>query len=86
MSHMVYETVQYNRAYTHYVIVLLVLYCHRSCMGSTYLAIKGIYKISYDIPGGIQGQEHPNPGRPFSGTTRVAYLPDIYEGREVLQV
>ena len=30
--------------------------------------------------------EHPNPGQPFSGTSRTAFLPDTHEGREVLKV
>lgn len=28
--------------------------------------------------------KHPNPGQPFHGTTRTAYLPDSAEGNEVL--
>jgi len=43
-------------------------------------------QISYYIPNGVQGQEHPNPGRSFTGTSRTAYLPDTYEGREVLEL
>ena len=42
-------------------------------------------RITYQIPDGIQQKGHPNPGKPFSGTTRHAYLPDSTEGREVLQ-
>jgi len=41
-------------------------------------------KITYYIPSGIQGYNHPNPGRQFTGDTRYAYLPDSPEGREVL--
>ena len=29
---------------------------------------------------GIQGPDHPNPGRPYTGTSRYAYLPDTAEG------
>jgi hypothetical protein len=29
---------------------------------------------------------HPNPGRPYSGTSRMAYLPDNEEGHTVLQL
>lgn len=29
---------------------------------------------------------HPNPGKPFSGTCRTAYLPDNKEGNAVLQL
>ena len=28
--------------------------------------------------------EHPNPGQPYSGTSRTAFLPDCHEGRVVL--
>jgi len=41
-------------------------------------------KITYYIPSGVQGRNHPNPGRQFTGDTRCAYLPDSPEGREVL--
>jgi len=30
--------------------------------------------------------DHPNPGEPYKGTTRTAYLPDCPEGRQVLQL
>uniref|UniRef100_A0A1A8B302 E3 ubiquitin-protein ligase n=1 Tax=Nothobranchius furzeri TaxID=105023 RepID=A0A1A8B302_NOTFU len=42
--------------------------------------------ISYSIPDGIQTEKHPNPGRPYYGTIRNAYLPDNNEGREVLKL
>ncbi|XP_048871056.1 uncharacterized protein si:busm1-163l24.3 isoform X2 [Brienomyrus brachyistius] len=32
-------------------------------------------KITYIIPNGIQGENHPNPGAPFQGGTFYAYLP-----------
>ena len=41
-------------------------------------------QITYEIPGGIQGPDHPNPGQQYTGCTRVTYLPDSPEGREVL--
>ena len=41
-------------------------------------------KITYYIPNGTQGANHPHPGRQFSGDTRYAYLPDSPEGKEVL--
>lgn len=41
-------------------------------------------EISYTIRSGVQGPQHPHPGRSFSGTHRTAYLPDTTEGREVL--
>ena len=43
-------------------------------------------EINYTIPSGTQGPEHPNPGQPYSGTSRTAYLPDNHEGREILKV
>ena len=44
----------------------------------------GTIQITYKIPHGIQGSNHPNPGQQYTGCTRVAYLPDSPEGREVL--
>nr|XP_028599805.1 E3 ubiquitin-protein ligase DTX3L [Podarcis muralis] len=46
----------------------------------------GTIQISYYIPDGIQTKDHPNPGRPFSGANRTAYLPDNPEGREILKL
>ncbi|XP_078684006.1 uncharacterized protein LOC144917638 [Branchiostoma floridae x Branchiostoma belcheri] len=43
-------------------------------------------EIQYYFSGGIQGPEHPNPGKPYSGTSRRAYLPNNVEGREVLRL
>ena len=43
-------------------------------------------QITYNIPDGTQGQNHPNPGERYRGTIRVAYLPDTMEGQEVLKV
>ena len=40
--------------------------------------------ITYHFRGGVQGARHPNPGQRYSGTIRVAYLPDNKEGNEVL--
>ncbi|KAM9380534.1 E3 ubiquitin-protein ligase DTX3L [Phaethornis superciliosus] len=42
--------------------------------------------ITYSMQGGIQTSKHPNPGVSYAGTTRVAYLPDNEEGREILQL
>eukprot|EP00607_Mallomonas_marina_P001932 CAMPEP_0182427572 /NCGR_PEP_ID=MMETSP1167-20130531/18536_1 /TAXON_ID=2988 /ORGANISM="Mallomonas Sp, Strain CCMP3275" /LENGTH=429 /DNA_ID=CAMNT_0024609895 /DNA_START=32 /DNA_END=1321 /DNA_ORIENTATION=+ len=44
----------------------------------------GTIVIEYSFPSGMQGPEHPNPGTPYSGTQRVAFLPDNPAGREVL--
>ncbi|XP_068767339.1 E3 ubiquitin-protein ligase DTX1 isoform X2 [Struthio camelus] len=45
-------------------------------------------RIVYDIPTGIQGPEHPNPGRKFTarGFPRHCYLPDNEKGRKVLKL
>ncbi|XP_074531436.1 uncharacterized protein LOC141794805 [Halichoeres trimaculatus] len=40
--------------------------------------------ITYNIPSGIQTENHPDPGKSFHGTTRMAFLPDNKEGKEVL--
>jgi deltex-like protein len=40
--------------------------------------------ITYSFPSGIQGEEHPNPRHPYTGTSRGAYLPDNREGHKVL--
>ncbi|KAJ7374754.1 E3 ubiquitin-protein ligase dtx3l [Desmophyllum pertusum] len=46
----------------------------------------GTITIDYSFPSGTQRPEHPNPGQRYDGTHRTAYLPDNYEGREVLQL
>ncbi|KAI8499429.1 hypothetical protein Bbelb_224800 [Branchiostoma belcheri] len=46
----------------------------------------GAIVINYYFPDGIQGPEHPSPGRPFRGTSRTAYLPNNDEGRELVQL
>ncbi|ESO01419.1 hypothetical protein HELRODRAFT_82010 [Helobdella robusta] len=46
----------------------------------------GIIEILYSFPSGKQGENHPNPGKPFKGTHRTAYLPDNKEGNEVLEL
>jgi deltex-like protein len=45
-------------------------------------------QITYNIASGIQGPEHPNPGRPYYavGFPRVCYLPDTEKGRKVLRL
>lgn len=34
----------------------------------------------------LQGDDHPHPGRAYTGTTRVAYLPSSKEGDEILEL
>ena len=46
----------------------------------------GAIIIEYRFPSGIQGQEHPNPGKYYDGATRTAYLPDTPTGRRLLQL
>jgi deltex len=46
----------------------------------------GTILIHYSLRSGTQGPEHPSPGVPFAGARRVAYLPDVAEGREVLRL
>ena len=43
-------------------------------------------KIKYEIPEGIQGQNHPNPGAKYARTVRIAYLPHTQEGCIIFQV
>ncbi|KAM9284534.1 E3 ubiquitin-protein ligase DTX3L [Cariama cristata] len=46
----------------------------------------GTIMITYSMCGGIQTSNHPNPGKPYSATSRIAYLPDNKEGQEILQL
>ncbi|CAF4557574.1 unnamed protein product [Rotaria sp. Silwood1] len=43
-------------------------------------------EIVYTFKAGLQGPLNPNPGKPYSGTTRNAYLPNNEEGKEVLRL
>uniref|UniRef100_M3Y053 E3 ubiquitin-protein ligase n=3 Tax=Mustela TaxID=9665 RepID=M3Y053_MUSPF len=46
----------------------------------------GSIMITYNMKGGIQTKEHPNPGKKYNGLQRRAYLPDNEEGNEVLRL
>ncbi|XP_036596254.1 E3 ubiquitin-protein ligase DTX3L-like [Trichosurus vulpecula] len=46
----------------------------------------GTIVIHYDMRGGIQTDDHPNPGKRYEGTRRVAYLPNNEEGQQVLNL
>ncbi|KAM9860033.1 uncharacterized protein ACBR49_015380 [Aulostomus maculatus] len=46
----------------------------------------GTIVISYDMRSGVQTEKHPNPGKPYPGTKRTAYLPDNSEGNKVLHL
>ena len=43
-------------------------------------------KICYEFPDGIQGPDHPNPGKPYKGTSETAYLLYSNEGNKVLRL
>ncbi|XP_029815749.1 E3 ubiquitin-protein ligase DTX3L [Manacus vitellinus] len=44
----------------------------------------GTIEISYNMKGGVQTSNHPNPGQPYHPTFRTAYLPDNVEGQQIL--
>lgn len=46
----------------------------------------GTIVISYIFSSGTQGPDHPNPGKPYQGSSQTAYLPDNKEGRKVLSL
>lgn len=39
-------------------------------------------KMLFEFPGGVQGKEHPNPGKNYFGDLREAYFPNTKEGRK----
>jgi len=43
------------------------------------------FVLTYSMQAGIQKCYHPNPGVRYTGTVRVAYIPDILDGRKLLQ-
>mmetsp|Transcript_22195 Transcript_22195/g.53249 ORF Transcript_22195/g.53249 Transcript_22195/m.53249 type:complete len:350 (+) Transcript_22195:81-1130(+) len=43
----------------------------------------GMISITYTFGNGMQVEGMPSPGRPYSGTSRIAYLPDNAEGAEI---
>ena len=43
-----------------------------------------IAMFSFLFPSQLNKDHHPHPGVPYSGTSRVGYLPDCEEGRRVL--
>lgn len=54
---------------------------HLTCSGFA----PGSIVIRYSFASGTQQVYHPNPGQRYHGTTRVAYLPDSSEGRDLLR-
>jgi hypothetical protein len=51
-----------------------------------YESCEGSILITYKFENGVQGPNHPNPARRYSGTTRYGYLPDNREGQKVLKL
>lgn len=47
-------------------------------------ACNSMFIIVYQFPSGIQGPDHPNPGQPYHGTSRRAFLPASEDGCRVL--
>lgn len=45
----------------------------------------GSIKITYEMDGGTQKPYHVNPGVKYDGTIRIAYIPDVEEGRALLK-
>ncbi|XP_061567491.1 uncharacterized protein si:busm1-163l24.3 [Cololabis saira] len=43
-----------------------------------------VIKITYRIPDGIQGDNHPSPGKPFKGGLFEAYLPDSANAKKLI--
>jgi len=43
----------------------------------------GVIVISFNFEDGIQGPEHPIPGKPYGGLSITAYLPSNKDGQEV---
>mmetsp|Transcript_16030 Transcript_16030/g.18744 ORF Transcript_16030/g.18744 Transcript_16030/m.18744 type:complete len:309 (+) Transcript_16030:89-1015(+) len=47
---------------------------------------KGTVTIRFSFRSGIQGPNHPNPGVHYSGTTRIAYIPLVAEGKRAIKL
>ena len=43
-------------------------------------------EITYKFPSGIQNADHPNPNKKYDALTRNAYLPDNFEGQNILKL
>lgn len=46
----------------------------------------GTILMSFSFPSGIQGDQHPHPGKRYHGDERIAYFPDTKEGRIVVSL
>ncbi|KAL8615427.1 hypothetical protein ACOMHN_036247 [Nucella lapillus] len=56
--------------------------CYDRCSGFS----SGAYTVHYYFPFGYQKENHPNPGKWYNSTRRIAFLPDTAEGRKVLML
>lgn len=61
---------------------MTITVCQADCSG---FAGQGSIKITYSIYSGVQAQYHTNPGVSYSGTTRIAYLPNNLDGQHLLK-
>jgi deltex-like protein len=64
--------------------IMTTSYFASDCAGSYPQGI-GSIMITYAMQGGTQRSYHPHPGVPYSGTSRVAYLPCTKEAQDLLQ-
>jgi len=46
----------------------------------------GTWELRFDIPSGTQETRHQNPGLGYDGTYRIAYYPDVPEGRDAVRL
>ena len=46
----------------------------------------GTWELRFDIPSGTQETRHQNPGLRYDGTIRIAYYPDVPEGRDAVRL
>ena len=51
-----------------------------------YESCGGSILITYKFQAGVQGENHPNPGKRYPGTTRYGFLPENREGQKVLML
>ena len=51
-----------------------------------YESCGGCIVITYKFQAGVQGENHPNPGKRYSSTIRHGYLPNNREGQKVLKL
>ncbi|XP_029367012.1 protein deltex isoform X3 [Echeneis naucrates] len=54
--------------------------------GNRFVEIQPDFRTAHINPSGTVQEEHPNPGQPYEGVSRTAYLPDSPEGRKILKL